>query len=125
MRFANGHIPNQNRFHVNQKRESDVEASQQPQPAIYELLTQEGCRMSKQVVYQVPPANSLDECAREICETLSKSLSVDYSAPEVVASFTEHLRVIAAIAVKQMNQEQSASSAKDLSRPVDNLEQKS
>jgi hypothetical protein len=82
------------------------------------------CAMSNQVNYRAPSAKAIDDCAQHICRELSQSLGQAFT-PEMAWGLAEHMKIVAAIAVKRLNQEQSVSSAKDLSKPVDKSEQKS
>ncbi len=74
--------------------------------------------MGRRIVYQVPPAESIDACAQHICHDLSKKVSGSFDTPDVVWGFAEFLKVVAEIAVKQVNQD-AAWSDDDGAEPVD------
>ena len=82
------------------------------------------CVMTNQGTYRAPSAKAIDDCAQHICKELSQALGQDFM-PEVALGLAEHMKIVATIAVKRLNQEQSMTSGKDLSKPVDKLEQKS
>ena len=80
--------------------------------------------MSKQVNYRAPSAKAIDECAQNICRELSQTLGQTFTQ-EMAWGLAEHMKIVATIAVKRLNQEQSESPVKDALKSVDKLEQKS
>ena len=80
--------------------------------------------MNKQINYRAPSAKAIEDCAQHICKELSQTLGQTFT-PEMAWGLAEYMKIVATIAVKRLNQEQPASSAKDLSKPVDKSEQKS
>ena len=79
--------------------------------------------MSKRtVVYQAPPAKLIDECAHHICKELGHVVGENFNTPDVVWGFAEYLKVVAAIAVKQSNEQALGESSKNTHEPVDKLE---
>ena len=82
------------------------------------------CAMTNQGSYRAPSAKAIDDCAQNICKELAQELGQDFT-PEMAWGLAEHMKIVASIAVKRLNQEQPISSGKDLSKPVDKLEQKS
>ena len=82
------------------------------------------CAMNKQISYRMPSAKAIDDCAQSICKELSQTLGQTFTA-EMAWGLAEYMKIVAAIAVKRLNQEQPTSSVKDLSKSVDKLEQKS
>jgi hypothetical protein len=74
--------------------------------------------VGRRVVYRAPTAESIDACAQHICHDLSKKVSDSFDAPDVVWGFAEFLKVVAEIAVKQVNEDLTQSDG-DGAEPVD------
>jgi hypothetical protein len=59
--------------------------------------------MAQRLVFQPPPAKTMEQYARAVCQQLEQTLDAVYASPEVVRGFTAFVQTVAAIAAEHRN----------------------